>query len=299
MKQIKDFPEYYIEEDGLVYKKQKDGTMKPKKYNPKYVSIVSGERPTSIKTAKLVAMAYIDNPKGFTGVKFKNGNELDIRPSNIEWVESYVSGRPKGTSKKAEVNRDTTYYMYDAHGKIVAEFENLYQAASELGLKVRNIEKNIEGGTFLHNGMYVSSIPIDSIFSRFRCRQELIDSQEIRVLVSNLNGEKISVFDSAKQAAMEYGLNQMELFSVLLSGGGVLGDNFFSYEEDGAITLKMISPSGDVVKEFPTTDHAEKETGINKDGIIEAMKTKHPFNDRFWSFSKNIKQVSIQLVTSR
>jgi len=85
MKQYKDTP-YFITEDGKVFRNGKEltGGITPKGYKKTIMSI-DGKQYT-VSTHKLVAECYIPNPNNLPQINHIDGNKLNNKVDNLEWV---------------------------------------------------------------------------------------------------------------------------------------------------------------------------------------------------------------------
>lgn len=93
---------------------------------------------------RLIAEAFIPNPENKRCINHKNGNKLDNRLENLEWVthgennlHAYRTGLKKGRSVfgiKNQISKPVV--MEDAFGKIKGIFENAREAEHKLGFKV-------------------------------------------------------------------------------------------------------------------------------------------------------------------
>lgn len=95
MKYIKDYEGLYsVTEDGKIFATAKynwkERFLKPWLIGHGYevVSLYKNGKQRKFLIHRLVAQAYIPNPKGLREVNHKNGNRLDNRVENLEWVSS-------------------------------------------------------------------------------------------------------------------------------------------------------------------------------------------------------------------
>ena len=86
MKEIKDFPGYYITEDGRVFsdKQSKLKELKLSKNKYGYLRIVLNRVSRDIH--RLVAKTYIENPNNLPQVNHIDENKLNNDVSNLEWI---------------------------------------------------------------------------------------------------------------------------------------------------------------------------------------------------------------------
>lgn len=91
MKQIQDFEDYFITEEGDIYSLKTGTLVKLKPWldgKKRYFMITLCKNGTKTKKLihRLVAMAFIENPNGLPEVNHKNHNSLDNSKDNLEWV---------------------------------------------------------------------------------------------------------------------------------------------------------------------------------------------------------------------
>lgn len=86
MKPIRGYENYSVTEDGRVYNKK--GKLKhsfKNEYGYHIVTLFKNNKQKSMRVARLVAIAYIDNPLSLPEVNHKDGNKDNNHYSNLEW----------------------------------------------------------------------------------------------------------------------------------------------------------------------------------------------------------------------
>lgn len=96
IKQIQDFPDYYIEDNGTVYSDKSNkykcsrGLIKLKgfvnKGGYKYIDLVDGSRHKRYAIHQLVAMNFVDGYFDGAVVDHKDNNTLNNNAYNLQWV---------------------------------------------------------------------------------------------------------------------------------------------------------------------------------------------------------------------
>lgn len=87
MKQVANFPNYYVTICGKVWSQNRKRFLVggDDKYGyPQWVACNVGERKT-LKIHRQVALAYLPNPDNLPVINHKNGDKRDNRVNNLEW----------------------------------------------------------------------------------------------------------------------------------------------------------------------------------------------------------------------
>lgn len=115
MIQIKDYPNYYVTDEGFIYSEKNNIILKGGLDKDGY-SLVTLQRGMLRRTAKVhreVAIAYVPNPDKLPVVNHIDGNKINNHPSNLEWTT--VSGNTKhayvlgSLCQKGEANNACKY----------------------------------------------------------------------------------------------------------------------------------------------------------------------------------------------
>ena len=95
IKEIKNYPGYYVDDSGKVYSK-KYGYLKELKQYPKthsylYVALSENGKKHYLRVHRLVAETFIPNPLNLLEVNHKDENKLNNHVSNLEWCTSHYN----------------------------------------------------------------------------------------------------------------------------------------------------------------------------------------------------------------
>lgn len=146
MKDIKDYENYQISEDGKVYSKIKQIFMKPSlsKYGYYRVGLTNANGKKIISIHRLVAKTYLPNTFNKPQVNHINGIKSDNRLENLEWAtreenmqHAYSNGLMKG--------------FYESANKIVINLNNgvfydcVTDASNSINMKYSTLRSMLQG----------------------------------------------------------------------------------------------------------------------------------------------------------
>ncbi len=86
---------YEVDENGTIFSLRSNQSLKPIKMESGYlyVHLCDGKATKLKRIHRIVAEAFIANPKGYAQVNHKNGNKCDNRALNLEWCNAFHNMR--------------------------------------------------------------------------------------------------------------------------------------------------------------------------------------------------------------
>ena len=138
-KTIVEAPNYEISTKGNVRNKTNRRILKPQAFGATGYKQVSLKIKETNKFQKryihrLVAQTFIDNPENKREVNHINGDKLDNRLSNLEWVtssENQIKRHQQGNIQTS--NRKIG--RFDLDGNLLEEYESIINAARAMGVQ--------------------------------------------------------------------------------------------------------------------------------------------------------------------
>ena len=160
MKEIKEYPNYFITDDGRVWSKNRNKflSLNPNTQGYLKVSLWKDGKPTTKPVHRLVAETFIPNPNNFSQVNHKDENKLNNNVDNLEWVSPrennlhYYQEIKKKVKEKKQFEKSIPVIQYDLQHNKIAEYNSMSQAHKATGVSVTQIARCIHKEVSSANG---------------------------------------------------------------------------------------------------------------------------------------------------
>lgn len=99
---------------------------------------------------RLVAIAFVNNPCGYTEINHIDENKHNNNCCNLEWVSRLYNtnygDRPRKIGRYAKTNGGNTIYQYDRNNVLISEFRSIREAERITGFCRQIISKHLNTG---------------------------------------------------------------------------------------------------------------------------------------------------------
>lgn len=138
------FPGYQVSASGRVKRTTKGGKeLRPVRYSNGYCVVnLSGKR---IGVHRLVALAFIPNPKGLPEINHKDEDKQNNNVNNLEWCDRVYNNNYGSRTLRASVSRSCPVKQLSLTGEIISVFYGIHEADRQTGIDYRNIHRVLSG----------------------------------------------------------------------------------------------------------------------------------------------------------
>ena len=159
-REVKEYSNYEVNQFGEIRHKTRKKVLKPRSNNGsyQYVNFKINGKNINFAVHRIVANAFIPNPKGYTEINHKDYDRTNNCVDNLEWVDSsqnkqhaYLKDENKSSRGKAVIQRSKD-------GTYIKTFETISKAAKEMNCSIAAISNCCLGRTKTSQGFLWSFV---------------------------------------------------------------------------------------------------------------------------------------------
>lgn len=152
IKDIPNFEDYKIDENGNIYSKRFNQPLKTSidRYGYKKVTLFKNGKAHYFTVHRLVALSFIPNPEGFNTVNHKDENKLNNSVYNLEWCTPKYNANYGNRNKKLAACFSKPILQLSLNDEVIKKWDSISEAIkfyknTAIGLCVKNRRSSAAG----------------------------------------------------------------------------------------------------------------------------------------------------------
>ena len=261
MKQIYNYDNYMIDENGNVFNKITNKYLKGSigENGYKYYRLSNNNHKKMYYAHRLVAEHFINNPNNLPVVNHIDGNKLNNNINNLEWV-TYSENTMHWKNNSNIIRRQTEYYQEDLPNEIWKEFENYY--ISSLG-RIRHKEKNNLLKPSIACGYYKIRLSNNGLVKDYMIHQLVYqifkgDYDKSKYVIDHIDGNKLN--------------NDINNLRLLTNSANTNAALYETKTNTSAKKVAQYTKNGEFIKEFASARLAAKELNLDSSTISKVCR---------------------------
>jgi len=146
-KDIKDYENYEVSDQGRVRNKKTGRILKPWKCTSGYLEVyLASNGKHEVKLIhRLVAQSFLSNPNNYPQVNHRDEDKTNNTVDNLEWCTSQYNANYGSRNKKVSESRSIPILQLDLKGNFISEYESGVEAERITGIYRQNISRCCSG----------------------------------------------------------------------------------------------------------------------------------------------------------
>ena len=159
-REVKEYSNYEVNQFGEIRHKIRKKVLKPRSNNGgyQYVNFKINGKNINFAVHRIVANAFIPNPKGYTEVNHKDYDKTNNCVDNLEWIDSSQNKRHAYLKDENKNSRGKAVIQRSKDGTYIKTFETISKAAKEMNCSIAAISHCCLGRTKTSQGFLWSFV---------------------------------------------------------------------------------------------------------------------------------------------
>ena len=271
-KQIKDYLNYYIDENGNVYNDFTQSTLKGSigENGYKYYRLSKNNKKKMFYAHRLVAEYFLENPNNLPVVNHKDGNKLNNNINNLEWVSYSENASHWHTLNEKKTNQPSEYYVEDLPNELWKPYKNyLISSCGRVRHKTKNnlLRPSITCGYYkvrLSNNGLVEDCLVHKLVWILFSDYDMPDSSSV---IDHIDGNKLN--------------NNINNLRKILKSENVKAALYEQKTNSSAKEVLQYSLQGDYLATYPSAAEAARQLNLDPSTITKVCRGKNKTHGGF------------------